>query len=186
LINLFSCLATYLALKLKQPSDLILVQHTALLGPHERIDSDLIGLRGGYLLYCLPDSLFVIPFGPDCAFEPLPRLAQASSRGNYFILVAAPYLLQPESLVGSQPDCLHQSLLELLSLYPIVLGLTAVISLAELGVENSGVQRAALTWREPVGIDPPLGKRIEAANHDQQSQGNNDIPDGCPSHRYTC
>jgi hypothetical protein len=157
LINLSSRLATYLALKLEQASDLILGQHTALLGPHERIDPDLICLRGSHFLYSLPDSLFVIPFGPYCAFEPLPRLAQASPGGNYFILAVAPYLLQSESLVGSKPDSPHQTLLELLSLYSIVLGLAAIISLADLWIEHSRVQWAALTGREPVRIDPPLG-----------------------------
>jgi hypothetical protein len=139
LIIPLSHLATYLALKLKQARHLLFGQHTALLGPHERIDPDLIGLRGGHLFYGLPDSLFVIRFGPYCAFESLPRLAQASPGGNYLILAAAPDLLQSESLVGSQPDSLHQSLLELLSLYPIVLSLTAVISLAYLRVQHPRV-----------------------------------------------
>jgi hypothetical protein len=182
LIDLFSPLAANLALKLQKAQDLVLRQHAALLGPHVGIDPDLIGLRGGNLFYRLFDSLFVIPFGPDLPFESLPRLAQASPGGNYFILAVAPYLLQPESLVGSQPDCAHKPLLQLLPLYPIVLGLPPIIRLAELGVYYSRVQRAALTWQGPVWIDSPLSQCIKAANHDQQSRDNNDKPDTSPSH----
>ena len=87
--------------------------------PNRCIDSNLVGLRRGERLRSAPHVRFTVGLAHYGLIKRLAGLTQPAAGGGKFVYVTSPNLLHAHSLVRTEPDGLHQSLLQLLLLYLI-------------------------------------------------------------------
>jgi hypothetical protein len=159
---LFSHIAAHLALKLVKALNLLRGKDAAYLGTNIRLQSDLVPLRGRQRLGGSAYFGFVISLAHYRAIEGLAGLSYAAARGDYVVVVASPDLLNSRPLRASEPDCLHDSLLQLL--FPERIRIDWPIS-AGLRQTKRRPFEPTLTTREAVWANLTLCRNLDRRRH---------------------
>jgi hypothetical protein len=113
---LLSHLAAHLALELMETLNLIGRKNAAHLRANRSIDPNLVALRCCERFSSASNICFIVRLAHYGLIERLAGLPQMAPGGRKFIYVTSPNLLHSGSLLGREPDGLHQPLLQLLPL----------------------------------------------------------------------